>query len=127
MFDRICQFGAYDSEGMKLAISPLYSGTLGLKTGCHGYFMLLRDHICCWVVYKVWNKLRYVINIVIITTVTRWFYTGDVRLIGFGAYDSEGMKLAVSSIYSATLGLKLEAGCHGYFMLLHICSLQSVK
>ena len=34
-------FGTYDSEGIKLGISVNYSATLGLKTGCHGYFMLL--------------------------------------------------------------------------------------
>ena len=34
-------FGAYNNEGMKLGISPMYSATMGLKTGCHGYFVLI--------------------------------------------------------------------------------------
>ena len=49
----------YHNPGIKLGISPNYSATLGLKTGCHGYFMLL--DICRWVVYKV-NYVRYVLE-----------------------------------------------------------------
>ena len=34
-------FGVYKSKGMKVRMSPIYSASLGLKTGCYGYFMLL--------------------------------------------------------------------------------------
>ena len=60
------------------------------------------------------------INIVINDTVHvvqyMWY------LIGFGTYDSEGMKLQhvdISPKYSTTLQFK--ADCHGYFILLDIC------
>ena len=51
-------FGDYNSGDMKLGISPIYSATLGLNTGCHGFFILL--DICHCLAYKVWSKLRYV-------------------------------------------------------------------
>ena len=47
------------TEGIKLGILPNYSGTLGLKTGCHGYLMLL--DICRWVVLQC-IKLRYILE-----------------------------------------------------------------
>ena len=83
-----------------------------LKTGCHGYLMLL--NICRWVVYKVNYGIFQKIIVIIIAVVQHMRY-----LIGFGTYNSEGIKVHISPNYSTTLGLK--TGCHGYFMLLDIC------
>ena len=89
-------FGSYDREGIKLGISPNYSATLGLKTGCHGYFMLL--DICRWIVYKVSNGILFKIIVITLAVVQHMQY-----LIRFGTYDNPGIKLGISPNYS---GLK---------------------